>query len=193
MTNMSSRHSDQVNADYKKFSDMIKDIRIAMLTTVDEQSTLRSRPMATQDVEFVGDLWFFTARETGKVNDITHYPQVNVAYASEKDERYVSVMGNADLVDDRQKMKDLWKPIMKAWFPEGLGDPNLQLIKVHVEKVEYWESNGGKIGSLLGIVKNLVTGTTGAEGTNKEITLDQSADTPQENTTVLTATSAVRQ
>ena len=158
-------------ADVQKLGEMIKDIRIAMLTTMDEQGVLHSRPMATQQVEFDGDVWFFTSQETGKVGDITEYRQVNLAYVSTSDERYVSVMGNAEIINDVFKMKALWKPVMKAWFPEGLDDPNLRLIRVSAEKAEYWESNGGKAGSLLSIVKNLVTGSTGAEGKNEKITL----------------------
>ena len=163
-------------ANIKKLRDLMKDIRIAMLTTVDEQGVLRSRPMATQEVEFDGDLWFFTSQDTLKVGEINHYRQVNVAYVSAGDERYVSVMGSADVIHDVFKMKELWKPVMKAWFPEGLDDPNLRLIRVNVEQAEYWDTKGGKIGSLLGIVKNLVTGTTGGEGDNKRIVLEESQE-----------------
>ncbi len=174
MRNGKTLHSEgSAEADIKKLGEMIKDIRIAMLTTVDEQGVLRSRPMATQDVEFDGDLWFFTAHDTGKVGDIDHYRQVNVAYASPSDERYVSVMGSADVVHDVVKMKALWNPIMKAWFPEGLDDPDLRLIRVNVEQAEFWDTKGGKIGSLLGIVKNLVTGTTSGDGENKKIVLEE--------------------
>jgi general stress protein 26 len=166
-----SNSSGNTQADIKKLGELIKDIRIAMFTTVDEEGVLHSRPMATQAVEFDGDLWFFTSQQTGKVGDITHYKQVNVAYASTGDERYVSVMGSADLVNDVFKMKELWKPIMKAWFPEGLDDPDLRLIRVNVEQAEYWDTPGGKVGSLLGIVKNLVTGQTGNDGKNEKIKL----------------------
>jgi len=65
----------------KTLREQIKDIDIAMLTTVERDGTLRSRPMATQQVEFDGDLWFFTYDSTPKVDEIAQERQVNVAYS----------------------------------------------------------------------------------------------------------------
>ena len=168
----SNKNGDR-EADIKKLGELIKDIRIAMMTTMNTDGMLLSRPMATQQVEFDGDLWFFTSDETGKVEDIERCKQVNLSYSSIGDEKYVSVTGNAEVLYDVMKMKELWNPIMKAWFPEGLNDPNLRLIKVSVASAEYWETRGGKVGSLFGIVKNLVTGTTGGDGKNEKIQLQE--------------------
>lgn len=167
-----SQRADR-QADIKKLAELIKDIRIAMLTTVDENGALRSRPMATQEMEedFDGTVWFFTSDPSGKVGEIKRYQQVNLSYVSTDDDHYVSVIGNAEIVDDAAKMKALWKPVMKAWFPDGLDDPTLRLIKVNIDGAEYWESKGGKVGALLGVVKNLVTGTTGNEGKNEKMKL----------------------
>ncbi len=65
-------------SDFETLRDMIKDIRIAMLTTVDEDGTLRSRPMGTQDVESDGDLWFFTYDPSGKTEEVKRDQQVNL-------------------------------------------------------------------------------------------------------------------
>lgn len=127
----------------QKLSEMIKDIDFAMLTTVDDDSgRLHSRPMSTQQVEFDGDLWFFTSLDTGKVSDIGRDSQVNVSYAQPDKHRYVSVSGTAMIVNDRAKMEALWSPVYKAYFPEGLDDRNLRLLKVTVQEAEYWESDG---------------------------------------------------
>lgn len=134
-------HSTQQEA-IRKLAELIKDIDIAMLTTVDEDGALRSRPMGTQQVEFDGDIWFFTSDETGKVNEIERQNRVNVSYAQPDKQRYVSVSGTAQLVYDRAKMEELWSPIYKAYFPQGLDDPALRLLKIRAEKAEYWESSG---------------------------------------------------
>lgn len=126
----------------KKVAELIKDIDIAMLTTVEADGTLRSRPMGTQQVEFDGDIWFFTSDETAKVDEIARQNRVNVSYAKPDKQRYVSVSGTAVLVNDRAKMEALWSPIYKAYFPKGLDDPSLRLLKIHAEKAEYWESSG---------------------------------------------------
>ena len=113
----------------KKLAAMIRGIKIAMLTTLSTDGTLRSRPMATQDVEFEGTLWFFTSAGSAKMSEIRQYPQVSVSYASADDHRYVSLSGRASLIQDAEKMKELWSPVYRAWFPQGLDDPELALAR----------------------------------------------------------------
>lgn len=144
--------------DIKKLSELIQDIRIAMLTTVDDRGMLRSRPMVTQEAPFDGDLWFFTGKDTGKVHEVEHDQDVNVAYSDPDRQQYVSVSGKAYVVSDRQKVDELWHPMLKAWFPEGKDDPDIGLIRVRVEKAEYWDSPSGKVVQLLGFVKALTKG-----------------------------------
>ena len=154
----------------KKLHDMVKDIRFAMLTTVEEDGTLRSRPMATQEFEFDGDLWFFTSADATKVNEVQHEHHVNVSYAEPKDQKYVSVSGTAQLIRDKSKIEELWNPLFKAWFPDGLNDPQLSLLKVSVDKAEYWDSPSSKVVRLLGFAKALVTGKQiGNPGDNAKI------------------------
>ena len=139
----------------EKLGELIKDIDIAMLTTVDEDGSLRSRPMGTQQVEFDGDLWFITAIDTGKADEILRENRVNVSYAKPDDHRYVSVSGTAVLINDKAKIDELWSPIYKAYFPEGKDDPRLRLIKVRVEKAEYWESLG-LISTIIGFTQAML-------------------------------------
>ena len=153
----------------KKLGELVKDIRMAMLTTVHEDGTLHSRPMATQDIEFDGDLWFFTGVDTSKVDDVRRTQQVNVAYASPSDHRYVSIEGEAEIVNDRAKMKSLWSPAYKVWFPEGLDDPRLRLMKIHVTGAEYWDTPGGMVSVLAGFLKSVVTGHREKMGDNQTL------------------------
>lgn len=154
-----------------KLAKMIKGIQIAMLTTIDSKGRLQSRPMATQQVEFDGDLWFFTGWDTHKTSEISDNNQVNVSYSSPDDNRYVSVSGNAALVSDKAKMAELWNPLLKAWFPEGIEDPNMVLLKVEVHKAEYWDSPSSKVVQIVGFVKALATGERYQPGDNKVLSL----------------------
>src|SRR4051812_1851985 len=97
---MDSNRSDAV----KKLGELIKDIKVAMLTTAEEDGSLRSRPMATQSKEFDGNLWFFTREHSGKVDEVQRERQVNVSYAAPSDNRYVSVSGPGRIVTDRAKI-----------------------------------------------------------------------------------------
>ncbi len=141
----------------EKLKELIEDIDFCMLTTI-EGDRLKSRPMSTQQFEFDGDLWFFSSENTHKVDDIKNDPRVNVAYSQPGEDRYVSVSGRAEVVRDRAKIEELWSPVLKAWFPEGLDDPSLCLLKVAVDEAEYWDTPSGKIVQLVGFVKALATG-----------------------------------
>lgn len=161
-------HEEQI----KKINGLIKDIRIAMLTTEEEDGSLRSRPMATQEEEFDGTLWFFTYADSGKVFEVQHDKHVNVSYANPNANSYVSISGTARLIRDQQKARELWEPALKAWFPEGTDDPNLALLKVDVDKAEYWDSPSNKIVIALGLIKAVATGKPANNiGENKEVIL----------------------
>lgn len=150
-------HQDH-NENIKKLHDLIKDIKFAMLTTVEEDGTLRSRPMVTQQSKFDGNLWFFTNAKAPKVDEAQHNQHVNVSYAAPNDQKYVSVSGTAQLVRDRKIIEELWSPLYKAWFPKGVDDPDVALLKVSVDKAEYWDSPSSAVVRLVGFVKAVVTG-----------------------------------
>ena len=167
--------------DIEKIRDLVKDIRFAMLTTIDTDGSLRSRPMATQDAEFDGDLWFFTPGTSPKVDEVERDERVTLSYTEPDDNRYVSISGTAQLVRDRAKIKELWNPALKAWFPEGLDDPDLALLRVRVEKAEYWEYPSSKMVQLAGFVKAIATGKRADDlGENEKI--DLKGTVPQEET-----------
>jgi general stress protein 26 len=156
-------------ANIKKLAEIIRDMKFAMLTTVDPDGSVRSRPMATQEQEFDGDLWFFTSRVSGKIDSIKNDKHVNVVYANPDEQRYVSISGRAEINSDRNKIKELWSPAVKAWFPKGVDDPEICLIRVRVETAEYWESPSSPIAHLIGFAKAVLTGERPKLGENERI------------------------
>jgi len=157
----------------QKLGDLIKDIRIAMLTTAEPDGKLRSRPMATQKGEFDGTLWFFTRASSPKVDEVEQWHNVNLSYAAPDSNTYVSVTGTASLVRDAAKVKELWNPILKAWFPNGLEDPDLALLHVTVQKAEFWDSPSSTMVHIAGFVKAIATGQayTPSAGEHEKISL----------------------
>lgn len=161
----------QPTSDIEKLRDLTKGIRVAMLTTVEEDGSLRSRPMATQEMELDGELWFFTGAGSLKVREVRREQHVNVSYADPDGQRYVSVAGTAQVVHDRAKAAELWNPMLKAWFPGGLDDPDLALLRIRVEKAEYWDSPSSKMVQLAGFVKAVATGKRYEPGENEKLEL----------------------
>ena len=156
--------------DLKKIRDLVKDIDFCMLTTVDEDGDLHSRPMSSNgDIDPDGDLWFFTAASSHKVSEIAKLPKVNVSFADPENQHYVSITGIAQLVRDRNKIDELWKPEFKMWFPEGKDDPEVALLRVKMEKAEYWDSPTSTIAYIVNFVSSVVTGKEAEYGENKKV------------------------
>ena len=154
----------------EKLKSIIKDVEVAMLTTNDG-GVLRSRPMQTQQAEFDGDLWFFTSSHTHKAEEIEKDNRVNVSYAAPADNSYVSVSGTAEIVTDKAKMEELWSPILKAWFPKGLDEPDIILLKINADQAEYWDSASSSLVQAFGLLKSLVTGERADGGEHAQISL----------------------
>lgn len=154
-----------------KLAELIKDVRIAMLTTTRADGRLVSRPLGTQEVEFDGDLWFATGADSAKVAEIAANPYVNVSYASTSANTFVSVSGRAEVVDDRARIEALWSPAMKLFFPGGKDDPNLRLVRVHAETAEYWDGPGTLVGKALYLVLTAVTDNPASLSENELIDL----------------------
>ncbi|CAF1039156.1 unnamed protein product [Rotaria sordida] len=181
----------------KKLFDLIKDIRYAMITTIESDKSLRSRPMASRQAEtWDGTLWFFTKRSSPKVKEVKqNLDQVNVSYGDPNKMSFVSVSGKAEFVDDKAKLKELWSSYLKVFFPQGLDDPDLILMKVTVNYGEYWDSPSSKMVQLYSMAKAAVTKNPQALGENEKIDIqnclkDMNTDETSKSLTVTTNSSS---
>jgi general stress protein 26 len=160
---------EQHNAALAKVAEMVGDARFAMLTTLEKDGTLRSRPMATMQLDGEGNLWFFTSVSSPKVEEAQPDQQVSLCYARTDKQDYLSISGAAELVHDKEKMQTLWSPWLKPWFPKGPDDPDLALLKVSIMAVEYWDAPDSAMARAYGLVKAIATGDTGALGEHRKM------------------------
>ena len=154
----------------EKFWSLIKSIKVAMMTTMDE-GMLRSRPMHGQYREEDDTLWFFTKLSSAKADEIRDEQEVNLSFADIDDNHFVSVSGRAALVKDRAMAEKLWNPFVAAWYPEGLDDPDLVLIRITPEQAEYWDGNSNTVKDLWETIKANVTGELPDMGENRKVYL----------------------
>lgn len=157
----------------RKLRELIEGISVAMMTTTDSEGMLRSRPLVTLEVEADDELWFFSSVESSKIAEIERDNRVNLTYADPDGQDYVSISGRAQVMSDRSRIRRLWRPAHKAWFPKGADDPDLVLIRVEALKAEYWESPGGTVVNMLGMAKAIATGTPYRPGENQKVALRQ--------------------
>ena len=154
------------NDDRAKLYDMIKKVRIAMMTTVEAGGALHTRPMASQEADANGDLWFFAEKGSAVEANVRANPQVALGFSDPHGSDYVAVSGTATLTDDRATIHDKWNEVLTAWFPGGKDDPKIVLIRVDPTQGEFWESKSGLLYTAASYVKSKLTGSGPAESLN---------------------------
>ncbi|UOY00686.1 pyridoxamine 5'-phosphate oxidase family protein [Blastococcus sp. PRF04-17] len=153
----------------RKVAELIRGQRFGFLTTITMDGRLTSRPMTLQEVEFDGDLWFFAERGSNPVEHVAASPEVNVGVGSGG--TWVSLTGDAVVVEDVARKRELWNSGVEAWFPQGPDDDSVVLLKVEAESAEYWDSPGGRLATAFSFVKAKVTGERIDAGENEKVDL----------------------
>lgn len=151
--------SRDIDAGRRKVLELIGGIDYAMFTTTGgDGEPLHARPMAYRKVEDDGDLWFFSKKDSRKVEELTAEPRVLVNFADPKKQNFVSIAGRAEVVAERAKVEALWSEIYRAWFPGGPKDDNVVLIRVEAEQAEFWDTPTSTMVYAFGYLKAFTTG-----------------------------------
>jgi general stress protein 26 len=125
-------------SDHQKIWNLIKDEHTAVLVTISPDGSLDSRPMGCIQKEFDGTLWFLTFKDSPKIFEIAENQQALVSYAHPSDHKFISISGQARLVDDPAQVHALWSEGFRVWFPDGPNSPNIALLAVDVEVAKVW-------------------------------------------------------
>ena len=162
------RIEDQDSPDFEKLADLIEESRTAMMTSLDEDDRLVSRPMAPLKMDASGALWFFTDVNSQKVQQID---RVNLSFSDEDDSIYVSVAGHGSISNDRSLIRELWSPLMRPWFPDGEDSANLALIKVTPQTAEYWDSAHNKMVRMFAVAASVIASKPVGMGNHGKLNL----------------------
>ena len=143
---------------------LVDGITVVMVTTEDGDGALRSRPMLVERLQDDATLLFLTHRSSHKVLEVNEHPQVNVAFVGARGDRYVSVSGTGRITHDREQIRQLWNPTYRAWFPGGSTDPEIGILTVEIDRVEYWDVPSSRLVRLWGVARALATGKPAEAG-----------------------------
>ena len=118
-----------------------------MLITVDENGKPQARSMSAFPPDENMVIWLGTSTNSRKVKQIKNNPNVMVFYYDTKGYSYVSIAGQARIVNDSEKKAHYWKKNFTRYFPDPTKD--YILIEVIPERMEicshkyklFWDSN----------------------------------------------------
>jgi general stress protein 26 len=132
----------QGNPELAQLGHLIKSIPVAMMTVVDEEYALISRPMAPLEMDVDGAIWFFTDLHSAKVRQLS---AVNLSFSNIDEASYISICGRGEVHTDAAAIERLWTAAAKPWFPNGKDSPNLALLKIIPGSAEYWDGPHSKM------------------------------------------------
>ena len=153
----------------KKLQTLVSDIQTCLLITSGKSGKHATRPMAVVDTDSQGNIWFFSNIHANKIKDIEADQHVQLLFAHPGKDIYIDIHGRASVIDDRQYIKDKGSPLVKAWFPDGVDDIALCLLKIKADEVHYWDTESSKAATILKTAVSAVIGKKLEEGVHGEL------------------------
>jgi len=153
-----------------KIQAIVADAKSCFFCTVDPGGEIAARPMNVRNVDDEGNLWFLSAADSHKNQELTAESTVALYFQGSPHSDFLHLKGRATVSKDRQKIEELWEPHIKTWFTEGVDDPRITVIKVVPSEGYYWDTKHGYAVAGVKMLIGAMFGTTmddSIEGTVK--------------------------
>lgn len=130
------------------------------ITGFSEKGPVQTRPMSVQKIDSEGNLWFLSANDSHKNAEIKKNPHVQLMFQGSAHSDFLNLFGKAAISTDKKKIKELWEPLVKAWFTEGIDDPRVTVIKVIPIEGYYWDNKHGNAIAYIKMLAGAALGKT---------------------------------
>ncbi|WP_295713085.1 pyridoxamine 5'-phosphate oxidase family protein [Mucilaginibacter sp.] len=141
------------------------------LTNIKTGLPVSIRPMSVQTVDEEGNLWFLSANDSHKDGEIAKDPMVHLLFQGSAHSDFLNIYGIAEVSQDKQKIKELWEPLLKVWFTEGESDPRISVIKVEPTQGYYWDNKHGNAIAFVKMIAGAAIGQTLDDSIEGKITI----------------------
>jgi general stress protein 26 len=130
------------------------------MTGFKAKGPVQTRPMSVQKTDSEGNLWFLSANDSHKNAEIKKDAHVQLLFQGSAHSDFLNLYGKATISTDKKKIKELWEPIVKVWFTEGIDDPRITVIKVTPREGYYWDNKHGNAIAYIKMLAGAATGKT---------------------------------
>jgi general stress protein 26 len=148
-----------------KIRELLKQFPIAFMVTA-QDNTIVARPIGVvgDHAAFDGSLWFITDRRSRKVQAIQGGATTALLFQNDREGAYLHLTGRAVVVEDAERLKKLYTPVQRTWFPDGLDDPHMTLLRFDASTGNYWDGHASMLRLAFAFAKSVISGTPGASG-----------------------------
>jgi len=149
----------------QKVQELLETFPIAfMITLVNGELTARPIGIVGGTSKFDGTLWFITDKRSRKVAAIEAGALTTLLFQNDKEGSYLQLAGRASVIDDRAKLEELYTTLQRTWFPKGVDDPDITLVRFDATEANYWDSHDSYVRLAAAFVKSVATGSPGKSG-----------------------------
>jgi general stress protein 26 len=158
----------------EKIRSLLKDLPIAFMVTVQGDEVV-ARPIGVvgDHGAFDGSLWFITDRRSRKVQAIESGASTTLLFQNDREGTYMQLTGHATVVEDPARLRALYTPVQRTWFPDGPDDPHITLLRFDATMANYWDGHASMIRLIAAFAKSAITGSPGASGNAGTAFLDR--------------------
>jgi general stress protein 26 len=142
-SNRSNLHGQEAVKKIRDIVDKAETCFFCTAVTVGDSSS--ARPMAVRKVDDNGNLWFLSSIDSHKNDELKLDPRVRLYFQASPHSDFLELNGHASISRDREKIAELWEPLLKTWFTEGQDDPRITVVKVEPTEGYYWDTKHGNI------------------------------------------------
>lgn len=114
-------------------------IKVCMMVTRDDE-VLRARPMSGHYFRDSNEILFVADRTGAKDEEIEKLADVCLTFSDREKGIFISLSGEANIVEDRSRLKRIWSTTVDGWFENGPEDENAILLRVKPRQAEIWET-----------------------------------------------------
>jgi general stress protein 26 len=153
------------DAAFEKMRELLAHFPIAfMVTFTAGAETARPIGVVGDHATFDGSLWFITDRRSRKVAELAAGASTVLIFQNDARGAYLHMRGRASVVEDRERLIELYTPVQRTWFPDGPDDPNMTLLRFDADEADYWDGHQSNTRLVAAFVRSVVTGSPGKSG-----------------------------
>lgn len=158
------------NEAIEKMKELCEDKTCFFCTSITKDQPFETRPMHVLKVEDDGTFLFLSADDSKMNHEIIVDSAVQLLFQGSSHSDFVNVHGFASASKDKDKIKELYNPMLKTWFTGGVDDPRITVIRFSPEGGYYWDNKHGNVVAFAKQIAGAIMGKTlddSIEGTLK--------------------------